>query len=30
MFASVFVTVFFVALVAVDVVGYPVPEPRVR
>jgi hypothetical protein len=27
MFASGFVTFFFVALVAVNVVGYPVPEP---
>lgn len=31
MFASGFVTLFFVALVAVNVVGYPVPLPiRVR
>ena len=31
MFPSGFVTLFFVALVAVNVVGYPVPEPiRVR
>ncbi len=31
MLASGFVTLFFVALVAVNVVGYPVPEPiRVR
>jgi hypothetical protein len=31
MFASGFVTLFFVALVAVNVVGYPVPMPiRVR
>jgi hypothetical protein len=31
MFASGFVTLFFIALVAVNVVGYPVPEPiRVR
>ncbi len=30
MFASGIVTFFFVALVAVNVVGYPVTETRVR